>query len=93
MQPLRTSQKGGIPRSIYTALLNCLRQVLGMLVAIGGLVCGVLSVESDHFKSAHAIIGLATMAAGIQQPFNSLWYVYVPPTKKKKHSKKQINNK
>lgn len=47
-------------------------QLLGIMFAISGFVCAILSVRSSHFKLFHGIIGLIAMALGVTQPLNAV---------------------
>ncbi|KAK3711397.1 hypothetical protein QZH41_013506, partial [Actinostola sp. cb2023] len=48
-------------------------QVSGLLFAIAGFVCAVMSVPFDHFKFAHGAIGLDVMIVGLLQPLNGFF--------------------
>jgi hypothetical protein len=52
--------------------LHRLFQVTGLLLAIAGIICAILSVQFDHVTFVHAIIGTAVMIIGIQQPMNAI---------------------
>ena len=47
-------------------------QISGLLFAIGGFICAVMSVGFDHFKFAHGGLGLVIMILGILQPLNAV---------------------
>ena len=47
-------------------------QVLGLVLAIIGLSLGIVSVRGKHFSSAHGVIGLDVMLAGLYQPLNAI---------------------
>ena len=66
--------------NVHCAILQCINrkllsisQVFGLIVVIGGFVCAILSVQFDHFKFTHAILGAVVMVLGLQQPLNALW--------------------
>ena len=52
--------------------LHRIFQVSGLLFAIAGLICAVESVRFDHFKFAHAGLGLFIMIIGLLQPLNAI---------------------
>ncbi|XP_048580915.1 uncharacterized protein LOC5512598 isoform X2 [Nematostella vectensis] len=47
-------------------------QVSGLVFAIGGFACAVVSVPFDHLMFAHGSLGLAIMIMGILQPLNAI---------------------
>ncbi|EDO40900.1 predicted protein [Nematostella vectensis] len=47
-------------------------QVSGLVFAIGGFACAVVSVPFDHLMFAHGGLGLAIMIMGILQPLNAI---------------------
>lgn len=47
--------------------LHRLFQLFGVVLAIGGFICGVLSVQSGHFSFVHAIVGLTVMVLALLQ--------------------------
>jgi hypothetical protein len=46
--------------------------VVGLLFSIGGFICGVMSVPSDHFKFGHGAIGLLVFLIGLLQALNGV---------------------
>ena len=46
-------------------------QMSGLLVAIAGFICAVVSVPFGHFKFAHGALGLDIMLIGVFQPINA----------------------
>ena len=49
-----------------------LLKVVGLLFSIGGFICGVMSVPSDHFKFGHGAIGLVVFLIGLLQALNGV---------------------
>ncbi|XP_046573774.1 uncharacterized protein LOC124281823 isoform X2 [Haliotis rubra] len=47
-------------------------QVFGLCCVVAGLVFSILSVQFDHFKFTHAIIGLVATTLAALQPLNAL---------------------
>ena len=47
-------------------------QILGLCCAIAGLVMGVVSVSSSHFRFVHAIVGIVALGLGVLQPVNAI---------------------
>lgn len=48
-------------------------QVSGLLLALAGFICAIMSVPFDHFKFAHGGLGLVIMIIGLTQPLNALF--------------------
>lgn len=47
-------------------------QVSGLLLAIAGFICAIISVPFDHLKFAHGGLGVVIMIIGVTQPLNAL---------------------
>ncbi|XP_067654309.1 uncharacterized protein [Haliotis asinina] len=47
-------------------------QVFGLCCVVAGLVFSILSVQTDHFKFTHAVIGLVATTLAVLQPLNAL---------------------
>ncbi len=49
-----------------------LLQVSGLVLALAGFICAIVSVPFDHLKFAHGGLGVAIMIIGVTQPLNAL---------------------
>eukprot|EP00112_Aurelia_sp_Birch-Aquarium-sp1_P010575 Seg2253.7 transcript_id=Seg2253.7/GoldUCD/mRNA.D3Y31 product="Cytochrome b561 DM13 and DOMON domain-containing protein" protein_id=Seg2253.7/GoldUCD/D3Y31 len=58
--------------------------VLGLVFAIIGLSLGIVSTRGKHFSSAHGVIGLDVMLAGLYQPLNAIFRPAEPKEGEKK---------
>lgn len=47
-------------------------QISGLCCSIAGFVFAVFSVQFDHFRFTHGILGLIIMILGILQPINAV---------------------
>ena len=47
-------------------------QVTGLLLAIAGIICAIISVQADHDTFVHGIVGTTVMVLGILQPMNAI---------------------